>query len=333
MGLFAFVVAIATISPFPDGSTGVKWALLSVLVPGYFLLHRGDPPTIGHGFLITFVWWASVTILWSPSIYDGFELWWHLVLFTALTLMIANMRAVYIGAGLALAVNGLFVAAQMLGYDPVSQAVPPAGLWFNKNAGAEITALVLIGLVLTAGWRWCLVCSPMLLALIASPVSRAPIVALSVAAGAWVWMRSRFYGGVVFVLGFGVLIFLTLKPDRFVHGSLRLQLWSDAAANLTLWGNGLGSFIWAYPYFEYAHNDYLQIMYELGPVGLVLFAAFLVYALRDGPLTERLVLLAFAVEACFGFPLYSPGTVMVAALAAGELLCDRPLIRDLLPER
>lgn len=333
MGLFAFVVAIAMISPFPDGAAGVKWVLLSIFVPAAFLIRRGEPPTIGHGFLLVFLWWSAVTILWTPVIVDGFYTGWHLVLFAALTFIVTDMRKVYIGAGIALAVNGLFVLVQMLGLDPVTQAVPPAGLWFNKNAGAEITALVLIGLVLTTGWRWWLACSPILFTLAAPPLSRAPIVALCVAGALWIWERSRFYGYCAFGLGAAVLIFLVTKSDRVVHGSLRLKLWYDTTMELTLWGHGLGSFVAFQPWFEFAHNDYLQIMYELGAPGLALFGAFLIYCLRGREPTERLVLVAFMVEGCFGFPLFMPGTVMVAALAAGQLLRDRPLVRDLLPER
>lgn len=332
MPILAFVVAIACISPLPDGAVGVRWMVLSVVVPAWFLIRRGSIPTRGHALLLLFMYWSIATLAWAPSWLDGLNIAWGLALFVALTFVGASMRPVYIGAGIGLAINGLVVGAQLLGWDGITQAVPPAGLFFNKNLGPEMTILVLIGTIGELSWRWWLVLSPMLITIFASPISRAPLMAAFAASILQVWRRNRFVGVLIFIVVFGGAFALVAMPSRLDHGSQRVEVWVNSVVNWSFAGHGLGSFVYVYPWFEQAHNDFLQVFYETGVPGLLLFVAFLVYCLRGTGPTEQLVLVAFMVEGCFGFPLYMPGTAFIAALAAGSLLRGRPLVRDLLPE-
>jgi hypothetical protein len=95
----------------------------------------------------------------------------------------------------------------------------------------------------------------------------------------------------------------------------------------SFFGQGLGSFYHLYSWFEHAHNDLLQVTYETGFLGILLFLGFMAYCLWSGPLPERLVLLAFLVEGLFDFPLYMPSTSFLAALAAGSILRSRDPVR------
>jgi hypothetical protein len=69
--------------------------------------------------------------------------------------------------------------------------------------------------------------------------------------------------------------------------------------------------------FPEAHNDTLQMVYELGP-GALFFLGLEAYALYLARETERLVLIAFFVEGLTEFPLYMPVTGLIAALAIGH---------------
>ena len=82
----------------------------------------------------------------------------------------------------------------------------------------------------------------------------------------------------------------------------------------------------------HAHNDYLELVYELGAVGAVLGALF-AWELW-GPLNSaRLVLIVFAVEACFAFPSHLPATLAIAALVAGHAVRDRVVVRRVATHR
>ena len=117
-----------------------------------------------------------------------------------------------------------------------------------------------------------------------------------------------------------------------------MDIWAAASDGIGMFGSGVGSYGFissqmlpdGHP--MHAHNDYLELVYELGAIGALLGALF-VWELR-GPLnSSRLVLIAFAVEACFGFPTHLPVTVAVAALAAGYAVRGRAVVWRVAPRR
>lgn len=336
MPVFAFVVAIACISPFADGGTGARWSILSISVPLILMLTRPRAWTIGDCLGLLFLCWASCSLLWTPGLGQGLFVLWGLVLFFTIGwLPTCAMSATYKALGLALSLNGLIVALQVAGYHPVTEAIPPAGLFYNKNAGAEATALALIG-VLSLSWRWRLACSPMLITLVAfagNTLSRTPLIALSTVATVWVWRRSKIYGCAAVLCAALLLVAFILLQSRAPSANLRMELWGEMFRGLTLLGHGIGATDWSYPFMEFAHNDYLQITFELGVVGAALWYGFIACCLA-GPLrTESYILIAFCVMGIFAFPLFMPGTVLVAGLAAGCLLRDRLPVRNLLDGR
>lgn len=331
MPVLAFVVAVACVSLFADGGTGTRWAILSITVPMVLTMTRPRAWTIGDCLGLLFLCWASCSLLWTPGLGQGLFTLWSLVLFFTIGwLPTCAMSDIYKGLGLGLSLNGLIVALQVAGYHPVTEAIPPAGLFYNKNAGAEMTALALIG-VLTLNWKWRIACSPMLITLLAFPgntLSRTPLVALAVAGACWTWTRSKLYGCMVVLAAVLLLLAFVLTTSRAPSANLRMELWGDMIRHLRWWGHGVGSTDWTYPFMEFAHNDFLQIAFELGAVGAVLWVGFLVCCLA-GPLrTESYILIAFCVTGCFAFPLFMPGTVFVAGLAAGHLLRHRRALRD-----
>jgi O-antigen ligase len=124
----------------------------------------------------------------------------------------------------------------------------------------------------------------------------------------------------------------------------RLPIWRDAWDMMQghlIFGRGLGTFQWSFPAYErldpdipakYAHNDYLQVMAELGAAGLILLLwAFVVSwraALRnlrrpDSALVRGIglasigVLVAAALQEITDFSLYVPGTAVLLAVLTG----------------
>ena len=75
----------------------------------------------------------------------------------------------------------------------------------------------------------------------------------------------------------------------------------------------------------HAHNDYLELVYDLGLIGLAWLPCSLrpVRTAQFGPVGPGRI----AVEACFAFPSHLPATLAIAALAAGHAVRDRAVVR------
>lgn len=314
--VLGFLVTVAYL-PLPDGAHVGRWAALSILVP----LAR---PCLRWPALLVLAALAA-SVAWSPAPWAGLDLWWHFALAAMVIGLGLPLERVLIGAGAGLAINAGFAVAQWLGYAPVEAVTGRPGLFMNSNAQAEAVALVVAGLV-TANWRQLPV---MTLAAICAvplfipPIPRGAWVALA-AAGALALPPLYRIGALIFACALG---YIMVTPERLPALAERLSLWVDLSAVLTFRGQGLGSFAHFSPYWQYAHNDAIQITYELGVTGLVAFVAFVGWCLWWGTGSARAILVVFAVAGCFSFPLYQPATLFLAACAAGSILCGRPRLR------
>jgi O-Antigen ligase len=138
------------------------------------------------------------------------------------------------------------------------------------------------------------------------------------------------------------LMLASLEGSAFEQGveSRHLLNRMSFAGAMTLFpvGSGLGSFAIAFPRFqseqfvgfvEHAHNDYLQILFELGLTGVFILiglaAAWLLQARRlianrkvfslANPATACLLgVLAFGIHAWFDFPAHIPSVAWTASL-------------------
>jgi O-antigen ligase len=138
------------------------------------------------------------------------------------------------------------------------------------------------------------------------------------------------------------LMMASLAGSAFEQGIESRQLlnkttWAGAMAFFPL-GAGLGSYALAFPRFqsetfvgfvEHAHNDYLQLLFELGFAGVLVLICFglawllqvaRLYSLRAhtplaNPATAcALGALAFAIHAWFDFPAHIPAVAWTACL-------------------
>lgn len=321
--VLAFGVTVACISPFPDGAIGVRWALLSIGVPALAIISRTHVPLVAISILAS-------TLIWSPDPVGGLEVWWGLLLLGLLVAAApADLRPVYWAVGAGLAINSIFAALQFAGFDPVSHPGEPGvnGLFFNKMQQNNLIALAVIGLVSLNDWRAWALAAWSSWPLFVPPQSRGALLALAAPGVVLLWRWRKLAAVACGTGGLAMLLLLIGAPGRLPSNLERVGTWTDAVRNLTPLGYGLGSFRWSYPEMEFAHNDLLQITYELGFPGLAAFAALMVVALRAAGSAEGLILAAFLVEGLVGFPLYWPTTGFLAALCVGAALRRRGLCR------
>ncbi len=153
------------------------------------------------------------------------------------------------------------------------------------------------------------------------------------------------------VLGMATYIGIDAVLVRYENISLereanqdRVALWRDAWKMIKehpVLGQGLGTFQWIYPAYEsirpdtpakYAHNNYLQVLAELGIVGLAVFIWIFVAVWRvavknlrneQDPLARGVglgtigAMTAIALQEITDFGLYIPGVALMAAVLIG----------------
>jgi hypothetical protein len=347
MGIFAFLLVIGVMPGLPAGALVGRWALVA-MVAAILFMRRDITP--GGYILLAYL---AVMTFFAPVWWDSTFLFFHATCFVILYCYaerMVSLRNMTIGMGLGMAVNSVFVLGQFIwGWSWVPFITPYAGLYFQRNIGAETAALSLILLV---GYRlWWLVpgCLPTLFF-----GSRAAAVAVAVPLAMMLWRRSRIIAAATFALLTCAISTAWLITNYFMAGRIvptatlfasdlviRLHTWYDALHGLTLFGRGLGSFMIEFPRWqdytsalqlrwENAHNDPLQIVFELGLGGVVLIALFAIRLSYAERVAEFYALIVVVVEGLFGFPLYQPVTGAVAALCAGWLFGHGDPLRDVL---
>src|SRR5690606_7421211 len=122
----------------------------------------------------------------------------------------------------------------------------------------------------------------------------------------------------------------------------RLEFWTNSSfvwLSSPLWGHGFGSFNFQYPRFDSvhlllfpsmghtmgatnfagaAHNEYLQVLCELGAIGLILSLRVVWRPWKPGPATVCLGLAM--IESLIEFPLQNPATALLASISLGFFL-------------
>jgi len=94
----------------------------------------------------------------------------------------------------------------------------------------------------------------------------------------WFWFKNRKLAISCFIVSIISLITLHLTNPTFFYNSQRFEIWKRAfeyIKNKFITGYGLGTFGIAniYPegaFWQHSHNEYLQIVFEIGCIGLIL---------------------------------------------------------------
>ncbi len=307
-----------------------RWGLLALCAAT--LMFRTELPKAAWAVLA----YLAVMTWWGPVWYEAVNLYIHAAFFVVLYCYAAtlpDLRKIAIGVALGMTVNSAAALAQILvGWNGVPEITPGSGLYFNRNIASETAAMAV---ALAVGYRlWWLV--PGILPTLALG-GRIPVLALGVAGAIAIYQRSRFLAAlsVLFPILIAVAWLQSHGDSAVTAGVLdtlkqRAGTWYDAAHGFTVLGQGLGSWIINFPLYqtssstlelrwENAHNDTVQLLFELGVGGAVLVAIFLLRMATSERRPEFYALLVFLIESCFEFPLYQPVTGGLAMVCAGFL--------------
>lgn len=222
---------------------------------------------------------------------------------------------------------------------PISLRAGGTGFESTRSVAAvcalvACSTLVLIGLVYTASR----------MGLAASAASMIVLAALVLSSGGRRKSAVAIAVAALILLLVSAPLSLVSRYEPGLTAEVRLQIWKDSLkliAHYPVFGCGLGAFVSAVQKYraatplalvDFAHDDYLQLLAELGIVGFVLLIGLgfltvreILKSLRNEPdQSARLLtiaciasLVAIAVHSLVDFQFYIPANMMVAAWIAG----------------
>lgn len=311
-----------------------RWAVLAVGIPLCLLLQERKDTNIKRlpYWLLLVLCAMAVPTLWAQDQFSSLDELIHFAILAGAFYLGAQERDLtpaWLGIAAGVNISAVLALWQMLGWADIEQAIPPAGLFMNKNMFAEAGMVSLVAL-LALGKRYYLLLPGTLVATIL-PASRAVYGALLITL-AVMWSRKRPYlsaTAFLLVLVAAVTSFIFMRAES---ASLRLEYWAAAVSHLSWLGHGANSFSALVPSAWYAHSEPVQLAYEFGVLALPLFV-LVIYALGGPHGPERLVLFAVVAVGLLSFPLRMPLTGFAAALAAGHLVAGRFDLRGHKPVR
>lgn len=295
--LNAFAISVAFWPGLAGPATSPRWAIAALSL---YHLHWTCAPFLVWCFLrLDFdsaVHWAIICAAFSWGLKsDQRQQRWCIIAFAS-----------------GIAISGVVAIAQgLFGYEGIPQLASPGGLFLNKNFMGECAALAIIAAV-SAGlrwWPWGLIAMPALLL----SESRAAWLA----AGVGIFFLASTRQKIVLVIGaclIGIVLWSYGYGYTYTLGQ-RFMLWNIAIENLSWFGSGPFDYSTVEHREPNLHNDWLQLIYELGIFGLIPIAVVLVASFEDLAFVAALVVLG-----SFGFPFHSPASAWFVAFVVGSLV-------------
>lgn len=319
---FSFLVTVAFVPGIVDPATLPRWSIIAAGAPLLLMLRTERFPNPLEGAGLAVVISLAAGIAWSPDVLTGYEELAHLAILAVVFCLgasLADLRPLWQGLCVGVAVNAFIAFLQVLGWYELPQAAAPAGLFMNRNPLAEVALVALI----VGGARFWYAVGPCIALVLTH--SRAALGALLVVWSISLWPRHRTAAvAILLVAGAAAVGAFTLGSESAL---IRLGVWKSALSNLAVLGNGVGSFVTAYPQAQYAHSEPIQLVYEHGVLALPFFIMLWLLWRVPGYETEHLVLAAICAVGLFAFPLRLPATAFAFALAAGHLARGWALVR------
>ena len=326
LALLTLAVGLVYIPGLPSGASAPRWWVLALglVVVLWKQPLNGNFP--GLRLVLLFVTWCALGLFWTATPWDTLEGIFAVVLLGTVFLLATQTKNLYWCWEMAAFVCWFQVPVLLLQLfsDIKFNALGVSGLFFSKNMLSEFALAAGVGVLFTQN-RW-LVVGPVLCLLLPTLHDPAWEVVLGGGLALVVFAACQKFERPFLLAGCGIALVLVLgalgvylKPDSFAE---RLEIWQATlySAYSYPYGWGLNSFADAAPNWEFVHNDFLQVFFELGVPGIIL-AGFVFWRSFSAPggLAEKCVLAALLGCAMLWWPFRTPATALLAALALGHL--------------
>jgi hypothetical protein len=331
------VLPICYVPGWTGAAIPTQWGVLAVV--GAASLWRSGSVTREHWLGIWFIFFTALSLMWAVNPYDSVwglavVLIWAGSFWLGSTLYDSQLRSgsladLWKGLAIGLTVSSVVSIAQAAGFHPlpVADVAGHPGLLYSPLVSGSVSALVIVGLVCHRAWRYV----PGVLPLFILSHNRGGwlVVAVGLAARYLGW---RLAAGIVM---FAIVLMVVHPQPSDIQ---RMQIWDAAYSNLRWFGLGPGSFtdLWmmveelgqkVMERPEFAHNDYIQFVFEAG-LGSVLVFALMAAILAQPKATEWPVFAGFAALGLFFFPFHTPLCAFIGCVAAGYIVAERRRVRD-----
>ena len=329
--IFGFLLAICFNPYIWTAATQPRWSFLAIALPVMIWRNQSSAPnhfTLTHALGLTFLAWATLSLIWTPNLPDAYNELIQLVIVAeafVLGARLPTLRPIFMGLAAGLAISSLIIIipiVHLIPNQPIS--IHLEGLLGNRNMLAEAAVLTAIGCI---GYRlWWFI--PGLLPAIFMPTMARGALVGGIAAGlVWLWSRSRILAGSLALLSiFAIAILIDQRSSSVME---RWTIWSETIPALSFKGYGIGSYYFLYPFItstfdttisrpEHPHNEIMEIWFELGFIGTFLYVCLVATALRSADSVSRCVLVAFVTIGMFAFPSHVPFTAFLGALMLGH---------------
>lgn len=299
----AFAISVAFVPGISGAATSPRWAIAALSL--FFLDWRALPFVAVCFAVLDFdaaVHWAivSAAFCWGLK-YDpdtsGMER--------------ATVKRTVQAFSMGIGISSIAAVLQSAGWSVIPQAIAPAGLFVNKNILGEAACLALIASLTYRQW----LASVMVLPALLLTTTRAAWLGASI--GLLFILPARWRLSVLAIMPFLVLLIWWLGYLNEATLLQRLSLWQDAVGNLSWLGNGSYDYSTVTYRDPHLHNDWLQLVYELGVVGLIPLAVILAASWNPQAIPFVAALL---IIGSFGFPLQMPAAAWFAAFITGYSL-------------
>ena len=145
---------VAVVPPYIGAVIPTGWSVLWVVMPLILWRTRIEPSPV-HWLGAVFLCYAAVSLAWSPNGLLGFMQLCALASVFAWAATLSNLRAIVIGLAIGLIVSDIVAMTQWMGIKSISIGGDfPAGLFVNSNVFAEVSAMVLVLLLIYRLWWW-----------------------------------------------------------------------------------------------------------------------------------------------------------------------------------
>lgn len=320
--LLGFLVAIAYIPGIIGASIPTSWFVLIITMP-ILMIFCEFKLNLVNLLGIIFIGFNVLSLLWAPSLNISFFFLLQLVTLSCVFcfgLNLLDIRPIFKGLALGLGVSSLVAIFQYYGFKPVfTIGNDIAGLFVNPNIYSEVSAVMLVGLIVLKLWY----CIPVTLPGLILIHSRTALMGLAAGLFCYFYSKNKLLAlaSVLIVGMLGVIFFINSFSIMSIQE--RFDIWQDTLRGVTFFGNGVGSYEILYPLNaihvdtsvarpKFAHNDLLQVIFENGIFALPLIAIIVLIPFNP-------ILITLGIMSLLTYSLRVPMEIFIACIVAGYI--------------